>query len=204
MSYFKRFFILAIAVSISVAILDCSSKKNDDADASTLKDKQTPAANKATSSVKVFNIDAVKPAEKGKATDFRFTVNGKDVTFSEITKNKVVLLNFWATWCGPCRAELPDIIEISKELDGDKFIVVGIALERNPSAALSIVSNFAEKTGIPYYLFIGNNQITEAYGGIGSIPTTFIIDSNGNIAESLNGMMSKAAFLKSIHRVMKG
>src|SRR5688572_27362432 len=70
------------------------------------------AAAPAASSV--ATVESVSAAKSGKATDFAWKADGKTVSFSEFTKGKVTFLNFWATWCPPCRREIPDIIEISK------------------------------------------------------------------------------------------
>lgn len=117
-------------------------------------------------------------------------------------KGKVVFINFWGTWCPPCRREIPDIIEINKELSGKDFIVVGIAMER-ASDPISQVQSFAEKNGINYINFINIPELSEAYGGIPAVPTTFIVDKNGNIAEKIVGMRDKAGFMQSINRVLK-
>ena len=159
---------------------------------------------KSTSEVKVYNIKEVKKGEANKAVDFTFEQNGKTVSFAELTKGKVVFLNFWGTWCPPCRKEIPDIIQINKELKGKDFIVIGLASERNDGTdALAKVTEFAKKNGIDYNLFIANGTIAQAYGGIQFVPTTFIIDKDGSIVETINGMRTKEEFMKSINKVLK-
>jgi thiol-disulfide isomerase/thioredoxin len=154
--------------------------------------------------VKVFNIKEVINAIGNKVADFTFEQDGKLVSFSELTKGKIVFLNFWGTWCPPCRGEIPDIISISKDLKNKDFIVIGIALEKvQPNQALSKVADFAKSNGIDYHIFIGNQQIVQAYGDIPSVPTTFIIDKSGSIVETLIGGKDKETFMKTITKYLK-
>jgi len=153
--------------------------------------------------VPVYLIEAVGQPVAGKAVDFSWKDKDAMVQFSEFSKGKVVFLNFWGTWCPPCRKEIPDIIELSKELNKDEFMVIGIALERNPENALTAVANYMKSQGIPYMNVIGNAEIVGAYGGVQAVPTTIIIDKNGNIAERIVGMRDKAGFMTSINKVLK-
>jgi thiol-disulfide isomerase/thioredoxin len=159
-----------------------------------------------TINAKVYAITGVLPAEKGKATDFTWKDGDKTIKFSEFTKNKVVFLNFWGTWCGPCKREIPDIIQICKDLTDKDFVIISIATE-GPNLsfdqAKSRVKKFAEDKGIPYMIFISNKEIQESYGGIPSIPTTKIIDKGGNVIETIIGMRDKETFMQSISRVLK-
>lgn len=94
----------------------------------------------------VLTINSVKTStQPGSAVDFTFTHNGKETSFAEFTKGKVVFLNFWGTWCPPCRKEIPDIIEIQKELQNKNFVVIGIAMERDRDP-LSKVQSFSKTT----------------------------------------------------------
>lgn len=162
------------------------------------------AMNNANTNVRVFTISDVKNMGANKAADFTWTENGKTVKFSEYTKGKVVFLNFWGTWCPPCKAEIPDIIEIAAELSGKEIVVVGMATERpNDANPLATVTKFAQDRKITYINFIGNDAVRTIYGGIQSIPTTFIIDKDGSIVETINGMKDKASFMTSIKKVLK-
>lgn len=152
---------------------------------------------------KVLNIKSVISGERGKAQDFTWEENGKTFSFSDLTKNKVVFLNFWGTWCGPCRQEIPDIIKIDKELKGKDFVIIGIALERDMANAITNVQNFAESRGIQYINFIGKSDIVNAYGGIGGVPTTYIIDKTGSVNEVIVGARPYNVFMQSIERAMK-
>lgn len=162
--------------------------------------------NAAAAQTKVFSIESVTAGSADKVADFTFKDGSKTVKFSEITKNKVVFLNFWGTWCPPCKKEIPDIVRISKELGGKDFIVIGISLERGDDVAENIkkVSEFAAKNDIEYYNFIDNKrELAKVYGGIRAVPTTFIIDKNGKIGLAHEGMDSYDGFMTKINKVKK-
>ncbi len=155
-----------------------------------------------SSNANVYTVSNVVPSKNNSIPDFKFLKDGKLVSFKEFVKGKVVFINFWGTWCPPCRKEIPDIIQISKELSGDNFIVVGIAMER-VADPVSQVQSFAQKNGINYINFINVPELSEAYGGISAVPTSFVVDKNGNIVEKIVGMRDKASFMESIRRVLK-
>ena len=114
-------------------------------------------------------------------------VYGKDVKLSDF-KGKIVVLNFWATWCGPCLREIPDFIELQKEFEKDGLQFIGIALDQEGA---NKVRPFVEKNKISYPILIGNNEIADKYGGMNAIPVTFLIDRKGMIRNHYIGMRQK-------------
>lgn len=154
-----------------------------------------------TPPVKVYMVESVAKRVGNKAVDFSWKDGGRSVSFSEVTKGKVVLVNIWATWCGPCKRELPDLVALSNEMAGKGVVVFGISVDQKDDR-FQMVKTFAEKMGIPYINVIDNLQISEAYGGIQSIPTTFIIDRQGNVVQRIIGMQSKEAFAAAIQKAM--
>ena len=89
-----------------------------------------------------------------------------------------MILNFWATWCAPCRLEIPYFIELQKRYGDRGLAVIGVSLdEQGPD----VVKEFVKQLGVNYPIVIGNEKITEAYGGIEGIPTTFVIDRQGRV-----------------------
>lgn len=116
-------------------------------------------------------------------------------------KGRVVLINFWGTWCPPCRRELPDIVSLREEYKSKGFEVIGICLERSDDP-VSVVTEFASANGLMYPLLIGNEYIASAYGGIQAVPTTFVVDKSGIVRESLVGMQSASAFKGAVDRAM--
>ncbi|MCX7879448.1 MAG: TlpA family protein disulfide reductase [Ignavibacteria bacterium] len=152
----------------------------------------------------VFVASSVSTGKPGTLVNFTWKQNGKEVNFSDFAKNKIVLLNFWGTWCPPCRKELPDLIEIHNESEGQDYVVVGVTLERDPANAETIVKDFAKKQGIKYLNIVDkDHSIARAYGGISAVPTTFIIDKKGKIVETLVGARPKRDFIDAISRARK-
>ena len=110
-------------------------------------------------------------------------------------KGKVVLLNFWATWCPPCRAEIPDLISLQQQYSPRGLVVIGVAMDQGGAA---IVRPFVKKFGIEYPTVIGNQEITAAYGGVEVVPTTFVIDRKGKVVVEQKGAAARAEFESEI------
>ncbi len=137
----------------------------------------------------------------GLVPNFSFKdANGQERTFDTF-KGKVTFVNFWATWCGPCKMELPDIIALSKEYSDKEVSFIGISTDRGGNV-VDDVRSFVQKSGIPYQIVISNDEVEEAYGNIHAIPTTFIIDANGKILQTFVGVRSKDVFAKAIDEAL--
>ncbi len=137
----------------------------------------------------------------GVVPNFSFTdANGQTTNFDSF-KGKVTLVNFWATWCGPCKVELPDLIELSKEYADRNVRFIGISTDRG-SDVVEDVRSFVQKSGITYQIVIANDDIETAYGNIHAIPTTFIVDENGKIVESFVGVRSKSYFADALNKAL--
>ena len=126
-------------------------------------------------------------------------VDGKTVKLEDF-KGKVVILDFWATWCGPCRMEIPGFIQLQKQYDKQGLAVIGVSLdEAEPQA----VKAFMKKLGMNYSVVMGESQIAREYGGIEAIPTTFVIDRQGMIVAKHIGYADKEQFEKEIKPLLK-
>lgn len=133
------------------------------------------------------------------APDFTLKdLEGETVSLSDF-EGKVVLLNFWATWCPPCRVEIPDFVELMKEKDTSQFVIVGITIQ---SGSVQQIQQFATNMGINYPLLHGENNVimglAQQYGNVRTIPTTFLIDKDGTIQKSYNGARSAEVFWEDI------
>lgn len=161
------------------------------------------SSNTSGSTGSVVVVESVTKRGANKAPDFTFKDGGRSSSFAELTAGKVVLLNFWTTWCGPCRREIPDLVELHKEMASKGVVVIGVSLDQADNR-VSLVKTFAERSKIPYYNFVDNLEfkLAEAYGGIQSVPTTFIIDRKGNIVLRLVGAMSKASFAEAVGKAL--
>ncbi len=122
------------------------------------------------------------------------TADGKTVELKKL-QGKVVVVNFWATWCGPCRREIPGMMKVYDKYKGKGLEIVGIALDRD---GWNDVKPYLEKSPISYPIVIGERKLTEQYGGVEAIPTTFIVDRKGNIVAKHVGAMSEEDFEKAI------
>ena len=147
-------------------------------------------------------IAAIKPEEKRKqAPDFALKdANGATVHLSDY-KGKVVLLDFWATWCGPCKIEIPWFIEFEQTLKDKGFAVVGISMDED---GWNVVKPYLVERKVNYRILLGNDEVAQAYGGVDSLPTTFIIDRTGKIASVHVGLEEgKDGFKNDILRVLE-
>jgi len=125
-------------------------------------------------------------------------LNGKMVSLSDF-KGKVIVLDFWATWCPPCVKEIPHFIELYEQYKDRGFAMVGISLD---SQGVSVVKSFVRKYQVNYPILMTDGRVDKAYGGIPSIPTTFVIDSAGNIRQKYIGYQEKAVFETDIKALL--
>lgn len=140
------------------------------------------------------------PAEKRQtASDFRLNdLEGRPVTLLE-HKGKVVLVDFWATWCPPCRQEIPHFNALYSDYRSHGFEIIGISLDEGGP---EVVRDFAKEYRVLYPLVMGNRQVTQAYGGIRGLPTTFLIDKQGRIAYKYAGYQDKGTFEQAIQALL--
>jgi peroxiredoxin len=139
---------------------------------------------------------ADQPASVGKtAPDFALTdLSDKTVRLADF-KGKIILLDFWATWCAPCREEIPDFVELQKQYAEKGFTILGISLDEEGAA---VVKPFTQELGINYPVLIGNTQVSAAYGGIQALPTAFLIGRDGRILQTFVGDRGKPDFERAI------
>jgi peroxiredoxin len=121
---------------------------------------------------------------------------GKSVSLSDF-RGKVVVLDFWATWCPPCRREIPDFINLQKQYAAQGVQIIGIALDEPEK-----VQAFARDNGMNYPVLLGNDAISALYGGIEGIPTTFIIDKTGRIVNKFEGFRPRGTFEAEIKKLL--
>jgi peroxiredoxin len=125
-------------------------------------------------------------------------LSGKSVKLSDF-KGKVVILDFWATWCPPCRAEIPNFVALQTQYKDKGLVIVGISLDQGGP---EVVSSFVKTQKINYPIVMGDEGVATAYGNIQAIPTTFVIDTNGNIVGRHEGFTEKSTFESEIQKLL--
>ena len=113
-------------------------------------------------------------------------------------RGKVVLLNFWATWCGPCRAEIPDLIRLQEKY-ADQFLVVGLSTDVDPP---NRVKQFAQEMNINYPVAMASPEIEAKLGGVFGLPTSFILDTQGRIVQKHIGLLDPALYELEIRALL--
>jgi len=133
------------------------------------------------------------------APDFTLpTVDGKQLKLSDY-KGKVVIIDFWATWCPPCRKGIPDLIDLKKKYGSKGFEVIGISLDTDTKAQ---VPGFVKDKGMNYPVVYGNQNVAQLYGGIEAIPTSFVIDKHGKIVATYQGLIPSSTFESHIKKLL--
>ena len=142
--------------------------------------------------------DALNPIGKI-APDFTLpSLEGKDVTLSAY-HGHAVLLNFWATWCGPCKIEMPWFVELQKEYGPQGLEIVGVAMD---DASKDEIQKFAREMGVNYTILLGKEAVGQQYGGVDVLPTTFFIDREGKIISREFGLQSRSLFVDNIKQAL--
>lgn len=133
----------------------------------------------------------------GPAPDFTLpTLAGDSLSLSDL-RGQTVLLNFWATWCAPCVEEIPELIALHDELNPHGFSVVGISLDQEDA---DFVRPFTERLGITYPIPLDDGAVAEAYGGVWALPTTYVIDAEGEILQRVIGLFPVEAMRPQFRR----
>ena len=126
--------------------------------------------------------------------------DGRTVSLSDF-KGKVVLLNFWATWCGPCKIEIPWFVEFEQKYKDRGFAVIGVAMD---DEGWEVVKPYVAKSKINYRILKGTDEVASSYGGVDSLPTTLVIDQDGRIVSTHVGLVSKSEYEDDIVKLLGG
>lgn len=133
------------------------------------------------------------------APDFKVTrINGETFSLSA-HKGKVVLIDFWATWCPPCIAEIPHFNELYAAYKPRGFEMIGLSVDQG---GRKVVEPFVVSRGVTYPVAMADDALVDAYGGIRGLPTSFLIDKQGRIAEKFLGYREKQVFEAAIKRLL--
>jgi cytochrome c biogenesis protein CcmG/thiol:disulfide interchange protein DsbE len=133
------------------------------------------------------------------APDFTLeSLNGQKVSLSEF-KGKAVLVNFWATWCGPCKIETPWLVELQNEYGSQGLQIVGVAMD---DSGKDEIARFAKDMGMNYPVLLGKEAVGEAYGGVPALPESFFIGRDGKIVDKIMGIEGKADIEAAIKKAL--
>ena len=133
------------------------------------------------------------------APDFSLaSLDGKTVKLSDF-RGKAVLLNFWATWCEPCKIEMPWFVELQKQYGPQGLQVLGVAMDDTDPKD---ISEFAHKMGVNYPIAVGKEAVGDQYGGIPYLPSTFYIDRDGNVVDRVYGLVSRSEIEDDIKKAL--
>ncbi|MBK7632235.1 MAG: TlpA family protein disulfide reductase [Ignavibacteriales bacterium] len=156
--------------------------------------------NNNTKGKPVNSENSINNPDGDKAPDFSLkSFEGKTIKLSDY-KGKVVIIDFWATWCPPCRKGIPDLVSIQNDFTKD-VIIIGISLDGEKT--IKDVPSFVKSYGINYPIVYGDEKVVSAYGGIEGIPTAFIIDKKGNVVDKHVGLVPKDTYVNKIKELLK-
>lgn len=137
--------------------------------------------------------------QSGVAPDFALeSLDGKTVRLSDY-RGKAVVLNFWATWCGPCKIEMPWFVDFQKQYASAGVQFLGVAMD---DAKTEDIAEFAKSMKVNYPILLGKESVGDAYGGVQFLPETFYIDRNGKIADKAFGLKGRGEIEDDIKKII--
>ena len=138
-------------------------------------------------------------AKDGVAPDFSLqSLDGKTMRLSDF-RGKAVLLNFWATWCAPCKIEMPWFVELQKQYGPEGLQIVGVAMD---DASTKDIADFAKEMGVNYPVLVGKESVGDAYGGVQFLPENFYIDRNGKVVDRAFGLKGRGEIEDEIKKII--
>jgi thiol-disulfide isomerase/thioredoxin len=140
-----------------------------------------------------------KPSVESKLPNVELKdLGGRTVNLASF-KGQPILINFWATWCGPCRIEIPMLNELHRKY-GKNLTIIGISTDDDPEAA---IKEFIREVPIEYQNLIKTPSVDEGFGGIWALPTSYFYDKDGNQVEKIIGLQTREFFEKTIQKTLK-
>jgi len=127
------------------------------------------------------------------------TLDGKDLSLSDL-RGKAVVVNFWATWCGPCKIETPWLVELQQQYGSQGLQVVGVAMD---DSGKDEIAKFANEMGVNYPVLLGKEAVGDAYGGVPALPESFFVGRDGKIVDRIIGLKGRAEIEDSVKKALK-
>ncbi|MGA2688159.1 MAG: TlpA disulfide reductase family protein [Candidatus Korobacteraceae bacterium] len=133
------------------------------------------------------------------APDFTLlALDGSSVKLSDF-RGKAVLLNFWATWCPPCKVEMPWFEDLQKQYGKDGLVVLGVAMDDSEPAT---IAKFASELGVNYQVLLGTDKVSDDYGDVQYLPTTFYIGRDGAIVDKMTGLLDRKDIEQAVKKTL--
>ncbi len=133
------------------------------------------------------------------APDFTLpSLDGRKVKLSDF-RGKAVLLNFWATWCPPCKVEMPWFEDLQKQYAQDGLVVLGVAMDDTEPAT---IAKFASDLGVNYEVLLGTDKVSDDYGDVQYLPTTFYIGRDGTIVDKMTGLLDRKDIENAVRKTL--
>lgn len=143
------------------------------------------AAAQAATKMPAFTLPSVKDGAMVKASGYQ---------------GQAMFINFFATWCPPCRKEIPSLIQLQKEYGPKGFTMIGISTDQGGA---SLVDKFARKMGINYPVLLSDSETPTAFGGILGIPTSFLVNREGNVVKRYDGYVDHQTLVTDLNAILK-
>jgi len=128
------------------------------------------------------------------------TVNDQGKFESSSLAGKVVLVNFWATWCPPCRKEIPSLLKLQEKYGVQGFAVVGVSMDEGGA---KLVAKFLDKQKVNYPVIIGDADLARGFGGVIGVPATFLVDRKGELVRRYDGYATENELREEIEKLLK-
>lgn len=186
----KRSIVFVLFVVVAITVLLFSGKFMSHP-------RGTASAN--ASGTPAAQLHELGPARGTAAPDFQLAVlqgKGKTIQLSSL-KGKAVLVNFWATYCDPCKVEMPWLADLQKKYGPQGFQVLGIVMD-DPGE--KTIADFANKMGVNYPVLVGTDKVADLYGGVDGLPMSFFVDRAGKVTDRVLGLEDESLLEASIKK----
>ena len=187
-------FVLCVVVGVTALLLvgKRTSKQSESASASVTGGQQSASA----------PVQGPGDPPKGSvapAFELKSIPEGKNISLASL-RGKAVLLNFWATWCGPCKIEMPWLVDLQKKYGPEGLQIVGVAMDDTDDKD---IADFAHKMGVNYMVLKGSEKVGDLYGGVDRLPLTYFVDRSGKVVDEIVGLHSASDIEESVKKTLE-